>query len=46
MFTICSTVYGSTDCWPSRREVSVIHISSGMFRGTRRWLKATLGTVP
>ena len=46
MFTICSTVYGSTDCCPSRRDVSVIQISSGMFIGTRRWLNGTFGTIP
>ena len=31
------------DCCPSRKVVSVIQISSGMFMGTRRWLKGIFG---
>ena len=42
--TICCTVYGSTDCCPSRKDVSLIHMSSGMPMGTRLWLNATRGT--
>ena len=42
--TICFTEYGAIDCCPSRKVVSVIQMSSGMFIGTRRWLKTTFGT--
>ena len=42
--TICLTVKGAVDCCPSRKVVSVIQISFGIFIGTKRWLNDTFGT--